>query len=160
MRQQKIRLNPKGADENSRLAAITLAAFTLRCMEQWKHSVEDYDRAMILVAVVAIRSERLLRDDLPPELRSLATPIGPERLGKCNLSSIASATGLNRETTRRKVASLIEQGLLVREADGSFNFVPGRVQSKAIGKLIRGHLDHVVRLINELDRLGVVEIGA
>lgn len=160
MRKQRVRVDRAGAQDNSRIAAISLAVFTLRFMEQWKHTVADYDRAMILVSVVAIRSERLLRDDLPTELRSLATALDPERLGTCNVSSIASATGLNRETTRRKVASLVKEGLLVREKDGSFNFVPGRLQKSDIGELIGRQLDTVVRLINDLDRLGVVSIGA
>lgn len=153
---------PLAVDEDaargaSRLAAIALALFTMRWMEHWKHDVDDYDGAMILVAVVAIRSERLLRTELAPEEKKLAHEITPDRLAKCNVSSIASATGINRETTRRKVNVLVEQGLLVRAGDGSIAFAPGLLQRSSTLELVRRQLDGVVRLANELTRMGVLQ---
>jgi hypothetical protein len=152
---------PLAVDEDaargaSRLTAIALALFTMRCMEHWKHDVDDYDGAMILVAVVAISSERLLRTELEPEEKELARAITPDRLAKCNVSSIASATGINRETTRRKVNALVEQGLLIRGADGSVAFTPGILQQTSTLALVRRQLDGVVRLVNELTRMGVL----
>jgi DNA-binding transcriptional ArsR family regulator len=141
----------------SRLTAITMALFTMRCMENWKQDVSDYDGAMILIAVVAITSERLLRTELAPEERELARAITPERLARCNVSSISSATGINRETTRRKVKALIEQGLLTREEDGTINFAPGFAQRDVSLTLVRRQLDGVVRLANELTRMGVLK---
>lgn len=143
----------------SRLTAIALALFTMRCMENWKHDVDDYDGAMILVAVVAITSERLLRTELEPEERKLARAITPERLARCNVSSIASATGINRETTRRKVATLVEKGLLVRGRDGHVAFAPGIMQRASTLELIRRQLHVVVRLANDLTRMGIVKEG-
>lgn len=146
-------------DAASRPAAIALALFTMRCMEHWKHDVADYDRAMILVAVVAITSERLLRAEIEPLERQLARPISSDRLAKCNISSIAAATGINRETTRRKVASLIDQGLLQRSEDGSIGFTPGSLQKASTLQLVRRQLDAVVRLANDLIKLGIVAQG-
>lgn len=143
-------------DAASRPTAIALTLFTMRCMEHWKHDVQDYDRAMILVAVVAIRSERLLRAEIEPQERQLERPIGSERLARCNISCIAAATGINRETTRRKVGSLIEQGLLHKLEDGSIGLAPGRLQKASTLQLVRKQLDGVVRLANDLVRLGVV----
>jgi hypothetical protein len=141
----------------SRVTAIALALFTMRCMEHWKHDVDDYDGAMILVAIVAITSERLLRTELYPEEKELARAITPERLAKCNVSSIASATGINRETTRRKVNALVDRGLLVKAADGSIGFTPGILQQGTTLALVRRQLDGVVRLANELIRMGVLK---
>ena len=142
----------------SRPAAIALALFTMRWMEQWKHDVDDYDGAMILVAVAAITSERLLRTELSIEEKELSHSIKPERLAQCNVSSIAAATGLNRETTRRKVNALVEQGLLVRGVRGSIAYRPGLVQEAATIALVRRQLDTVVRLANELLRMGVLKV--
>jgi len=143
-------------DANSRPTAIALTLFTMRCMENWKQQVDDYDQAMILVAVVAITSERLMRGGLKPEERRLDEAISLERLGRCNISSIASATGINRETARRKVMSLVRQGLLRRSSDGSIAFAEGLLQEPTTAALIRRQLETVLRLTNDLGRLGVL----
>ena len=153
----RLTIDEEGARSNSRPAAIALALFTMRCMEQWKHEVEDYDRAMILVAVVAISSEKLMRAELQPMERNLEQPIETEKLARCNVSSIASATGINRETTRRKVDSLVRRGLLQRASDGTIGFPAGILQKATTLALVRRQIDPVVRLANELIRLGVIK---
>ena len=150
-------VNELKAEQNSRLTAIALTLFTLRSMERWKEWSGDSDRAMLLLAVVAIKSERLLRTEIEPEARTLAQAIRRDRLAKCNISSLASATGLNRETTRRKVKSLVDQGLLVRLEDGSIDLSPGFSQQERAQRLVRRQLDGVVRFANELARMGVIE---
>ena len=145
-----------GARSASRPTAIALSLFTMRAMELWKLDVDDHDSAMILVAVVAISSERLLRTELSPEEKALATAITPDKLARCNVSSIASATGINRETTRRKVNILIEKGLLVRQAGGNIAFAPGILQRESILVLFRRQLEAVSRLANDLIRMGVL----
>ena len=52
-------------------------------------------------------------------------------LGKVNISSIAHATGLNRETARRKINDLVEQDLLTQFEDGSVGFRPGWCRRRA-----------------------------
>ena len=42
----------------------------------------------------------------------------PEVLRPCNALSIAEATGIPRETVRRKVLTLIERGMVYRAANG------------------------------------------
>lgn len=153
----KLRLDPDAVRRNGRPAAIALTIFTLRCMEQWRHRVDDYDEAMIMVSVVAISAERLLRTEMTPELRDLTNPIDPSLLSRCNVSSIASATGLNRETARRKVHLLIERGFLVRGDDGGIALQPGRVQQKELADLIERQLQAVVRLLNDLQRFDIFE---
>jgi hypothetical protein len=144
------------AGAQSRMTAIRMTLLTLRCMENWKLGVDDYDSAMILVAVVAITAERLTRADLELELRDLGQPIPPERLARCNVSSIAAATGLNRETARRKVGELVSKGLLVRSPRGAISFPPGLLQQESTRDLVRRQLDGVVRFANELLRDGVL----
>src|SRR6185295_4451363 len=98
--------------------------------ERWRQNLADYDCVMIMIAVIAIGSARLLRAGFPAEYRGLAAPIDPALLGKVNISSIAHATGLNRESARRKVNDLVEQGLLTRFPDGSVGFREGLVQEE------------------------------
>lgn len=144
------------AEANNRLTAIRLAMLTLRAMERWRSNVGDYDSAMVLVAVVAITAERLTRADLAPELKSLTNPLPPNDLAVCNVSSIAAATGLNRETARRKVQALIEEGYLVKSSTGSISFKPGHFQKDYVPDLVRTQLDALVRTVNDLCRDGVL----
>jgi hypothetical protein len=143
-------------EANSRLTAIRLTMLTLRCMETWRRNVTDADSAMILVAVVAITAERLTRHDLQGDLRNMAQPVPADQLAPCNISSIAAATGLNRETARRRVNSLIERGFLTRSDDGVIGFVPGHLQKEYIHDMVRSQLDSVVGTVNNLVREGTV----
>ena len=143
-------------EKNGRLAGIAIAAFVLRSMEKWRVNLTDYDCVMIMVAVIAITSEPLLRADLDPQYRSLRTPIDPGLVRKANIASIAHATGLNRETARRKVNDLIEQGLLARFEDGSIGYRPGLIQEDRIRDQVRGQLGEIAMLVNQLRKIGVL----
>lgn len=145
------------AAANSRLTAIRLATLTLRLMENWRRRVQDHESLMVLLAVVAITSERLVRSDLPSDLRNLELPIPTDRLARCSVSSIAAATGLNRETARRKVNELIAANILVRTTR-EIRFAAGHLQDPFIGGLIRNQLDAVARLVNDLQRDGVLKV--
>jgi DNA-binding transcriptional ArsR family regulator len=141
---------------NSRLTAIRLALLTSRAMENWRRDVGDNDKAMILLAVVAISGERLTRTELPEPLRDVATPLPPGLAADCNVSSIAAATGLNRETTRRKVNALLEAGYLERSRDGEIGFPPRRQQDPATLDFVRKQLEAVARFANDALRDGVL----
>ena len=109
-----------------------------------------------MVSVIAISAERLLRAGIPAEYQSLGAPIDPALLRKVNISSIAHATGLNRETARRKINDLVEQELLVRFADGSVGFRPGLVQEERIRSQVRGQTGEIAAIVNQLVKVGVL----
>ncbi len=110
-----------------------------------------------MLAIAAIRSERLLREQLDPAAMTLSLHLPKEALRSCNISSIASASGFNRETTRRKVDQLIRMGALVREA-GEIRFAPGFTQTVAFREIIISLLDDLRRTVNELLREGVLKL--
>jgi hypothetical protein len=141
---------------NSRLTAIRLALLTSRAMENWRAGVGDNESAMILLAVVAITGERLTRADLPRELCDVARPLPPGYAAGCNISSIAAATGLNRETTRRKVSALIERGYLSRTPEGDICFPAERQQDPATLDFLRKQLEAIARFANDSIRDGVL----
>ncbi|HEX8585853.1 MAG TPA: hypothetical protein VF680_15770 [Allosphingosinicella sp.] len=152
-------LDDAEADANSRVVLIRLSMLTLRCMENWRNDVRDYDQAMILVAIVAISAERLTRAALDAEGKNLEIPIAPDELAPCNISSIAAATGLNRETARRKVNELVEAGYLVKSDAGVVNFAPGRLRNAETLKMIRKQLEALTRTVSDLVRDGVLKIA-
>ena len=143
------------AARNSRLTAIRLAVLTARSVELWRRGVHDVQNAMIIVAVIAITSEKLLRVDLPPEQRALENYLPLGELQRCNVASVAAATGLNRETARRRVEALIEVGSLIKTADGEIALPPERVQQPAALALVRKQLEAVTRFVNDALRDGV-----
>ena len=155
--QVSLLVDDQRARDKGRIVALRLILHTLRLMENWKHDVNDYDRAMILLAVAAITAERLLRGETESQFEALSEPLPIDRMAKCNVRSIAAATGLNRETTRRKVDGLIEQNLLVKAGDGTLTFAPGIIQEETTYTLIRKQLDTFVKTANELIREGVVK---
>lgn len=149
--------DPGTANSKSRLVAIRLVMLTLRLEDNWRELFGDADTAAIALAIVAICAERLLRDELDPELESLTVPIPTQALASCNISSIAAATGFNRETARRKVDQLLQSGLLVRDESG-IRLAPGFTQQEATIDLVRRQLDEVRRAANDLLREGVITV--
>ena len=147
------------AQAKSRLVGIRLTLLTLRLIENWRRYVRDYDSAMIALAVVAINSEKLTRTTLEPELEDLRLPMPAELLTDCNISSIASATGLNRETTRRKVNKMTSAGVLVRRDDGSIALSDGFTQGKRTLEVVRDQLETLNRTLNDLIRDGSLALA-
>jgi hypothetical protein len=154
-----IRVNESKLAENGRPAAIALSLYTLRAMEAWKRYVPDYDCAMIMVAVIAITAERLLRSGVDPEYAPLSKAIDLDLLRKCNVASIAHATGLNRESTRRKVNLLIERGRLARLEDGTIFFRDGLTQEPEVREMIRRQMLEIAAVCERLVGLGVLDSG-
>ncbi|WP_338501664.1 hypothetical protein V6R86_02155 [Sphingomonas kaistensis] len=151
----RIQAQPRAGGE-SRLAGIQMAMLTLRCMEHYRDVAGDHDSALIMLAVVAISAERLTRGGLADELRTLETPLPPEYIGTCNVSSIAVATGFNRETARRHVNRLIERQVLQRGPDGTIGFTAGYMQSGQIAELLQVQLDTLGRSVTEFVRMGAM----
>jgi hypothetical protein len=151
-------IDDDSAARNSRLTGIRLAILTARSVELWRRGVHDVQNAMIIVAVIAITSEKLTRVDLPPEHRALENYLPLEKLQKCNVSSVAAATGLNRETARRRVEALIKGGSLIKTADGEIALPPARVQEPAALALVRKQLEAVTRFVNDALKDGVFEL--
>lgn len=144
-------------DAQSRVVAIRLATLTLRLQARWREVFGSEDAATIMLAIAAIRSERILREPADADHKTLAVHLPKEALGKCNISSIATATGYNRETARRRVQDLIDAGMLVREA-GEIRFVPGFTQQESFAEAIRNLLDDVRRTANDLLRDGAIRM--
>ena len=125
-------------------------------MELWRGQGRDHQTVLIILAVIAITSEKFVRGGLKAEDRSLATYLPLERLQRCNVTSIAAATGLSRETTRRRVAALIHDGTLTRTESGDLALPPSRVQQASAIQLIHRQLEAVVKFTNEALKDGVL----
>lgn len=129
---------------------------SLRVLDRWREVTGGDAETLIIMAVVAITGDRLIQPDLSPELRDIAHPVPRKLLGRCNISSIAAATGMNRETARRAINRLIERGTLERAPDRSVHFVPGAMQGRNAYLISEAQLEEFVRTANALMRDGVL----
>lgn len=142
----------------NRLVATRLTSLTLRSMENWSRVATGYDEAMIVVAVAAISTERLTRSKLTDAEMNLENALPRERYARCTVQAIAQATGLNRETARRKVAALVERGLLEKAASGSIMFRQGFQQEQFVSDLVATQLEVFRRTADALVRDGVLVV--
>lgn len=149
-------LDEEQACAKSRLAAHRIISMRLRLLALWKDVTGGHDESLVLMAVIAISGDRLTRADVEPDLRNMAHPVPRALLGQCNVSSIAEATGLNRETARRVVNRLIQRGILERLPDRSVHFTPGRMQGPNAFKVSELQLEEFARTANSLMRDGVL----
>lgn len=149
-------VNEEQASAKSRLVAHHIVSLRLRLIALWREVTGGHEESLILMAVIAITGDRLARTDIDPQLRNMAHPVPRKLLGRCNISSIAAATGLNRETARRAINRLIERGILERATDRSIHFTAGRMQSPNARHISETQLEEFARTANALVRDGVL----
>jgi hypothetical protein len=149
----------------SRPAVITMCVLTLRLMENWRavvqHTIDevvDADTALIVMAVVAIGAEKFTRGELSPELHSLAQTMPQGQLAKCNLRSIASATGIHRETVRRKVSKLQLSGILFADPVDGIRVTPSFAAREEVSRVVESQVDALARATSLLRAAGVFDV--
>lgn len=159
-------INEHAADDASRLVLVSFTSLSLRLMENWRQliadvsgKIPDYERTMILGAIITISTEKLIRAELEPHLRTLLYPLPSDMLTACNVSSIAAAVGLNRETVRRKINELITDQLVVRAARGRLHIGPGLLELPIVRDALQAQLELLRRTVNLLSSLKVIRLS-
>lgn len=147
--------------KHSRAALVSVVRLNLKMMENWRefqmkawNRTFDCDATLILMAIMVIRSEHLRLHEPNGEFAALANPIPAHLLRKCNISSIAATTSLNRETVRRRVEALCKAELVVRESDYGIRLAPGVLQHPEVLEVTRSQLRAISRTVSELLRIG------
>jgi len=154
-------VDKRTVERKSRLVHISLLSLNLRFMENWRSALGStgsalcYESLMILMAIIVIGAEKILRSELEPDLQSLAKQLPSSRVGMVNLSSIAAATGINRETVRRKVNNLKAAGWITRDREG-IRTVQGVIPYEVLQEVIGAQLDIIARIVSQLTRIGVL----
>lgn len=105
-----------------------IASFTVQMMRNLYH---DFDGDLVLIIVLGEISMRNVDQffrkggaDIPEKLLD-DVEMRNRLLQPCNVLSISEASGIPRETVRRKVAQLIEKGWLYRDARKRLTVRPG-----------------------------------
>ena len=157
-------VNPTATATKSRVALIHLLNLNLRLMEAWRSAqvklfgaALDIESTMILMAIVAIGADKLVRTGDLKEFEDLSVPMDFRLLGKCNLSSVAATTGLNREMVRRKVGVLEKKGIVVRESGGSVRMAAGILQQPEVRESVNKQLRSIAATVDRLQKSDLLQ---
>ncbi len=104
------------APPNFRLKALIAGETLLRLMREVVAHYEDFESAVIYLAVIAASANAATRN--AEILGNLASPMPVDAFRPVSRRAIASSTGLPRETVRRKIARLVEEGHLIETGKG------------------------------------------
>jgi len=85
-------------------------------------------------------------------LASLMRALQTQKVAPCNALSISEATGIPRETVRRKVKELEKRGWLVREGARSLTLAPGAIEQMGpTGREVMEDFRQTARVIRLLE---------
>lgn len=110
----------------------------------------DLDLASIIHAISESTIEPAMRDAAwREEYGALSKVVGVSGQRGANALSISQATGIPRETARRKIKKLIALGALTEVGRGEYIITPGYLQRSLDPERLDTLLAHSVRFINE-----------
>lgn len=109
---------PAEVEEGFRLKALVAVEGFLRMTGEAIARYGDLDTLVIYLTVVSAGGGRALRDPGAARLYGGPRPMPDGYFRPISRRAVAAATGLPRETVRRKIAWLLDQGWIVAEGRG------------------------------------------
>ena len=143
---------------NSRLFIYMLGNYLHR-IERERRTVYfgDLDLARVAEIIGAAGVEPGMRDAaFRAQHGSFDSIVGVEGQRAVNATSIASATGIPRETVRRMLKRLLKLGVIVEKGRARYVLQPGMLQEPARQAAFAGGLQQTVAFMNECLENGVV----
>ncbi|HTR84358.1 MAG TPA: replication/maintenance protein RepL, partial [Reyranella sp.] len=123
------RLSLTDGPGNSRLFIVLMATMVARLDVNRRRVYGDIDMSSIADTVGLAATEAVMREPSLREVhRSLTSIIGPHAQRGINAHSVAQATGIPRETVRRKLKLLAQRDFVVEQSPGRYIIKPGTVQ--------------------------------
>lgn len=129
---------------NLRLKAFLACEALLRLMREAVAHYEDLECAVVYFAVIAASVNAATRD--PDVVANLQEPVPEVLFRPVSRRAVAQSTGLPRETVRRKIARLVEEGHLLEEGRG--------VRPPHNVLMARSNYAFADALVQELTRIG------
>jgi predicted transcriptional regulator len=119
----------------------------------------DLDMAAIAETVGIAALEAEMRD---PAFRQAfgdyRTVVGTARQRPINALSVSEATGIPRETVRRKLKVLVEKGVLT-EKNGGYVYTPGNVQAPQRLETFERGMSNTLQFVNECLKLRLLQLA-
>ncbi len=140
----------KGAAERSRIFSYLVWTFVQRIDRLRRDLYGDLDLASIVEAIGLYNTEYLFRDaKWVEEYSSLSKVVGVSPQRGANALSISQATGIARETARRKIKKLIALGVITEVRRGEYVLTPGYLQRVATSERLDQVIADTLRLVND-----------
>jgi hypothetical protein len=111
----------------------------------------DYEAILIYWSVVVASVGRYLRDEVKL-IENAGGPMSPEEHHPISARAIAEATGLPRETVRRKIATLVADGFLAQDSRG-VRSVPGLLEQRGNSQFIGVASREVKRMAQAMETM-------
>jgi len=152
------RLTLAGGGGNSRLFIYMIGNYLHRIERERRALYEgDLDLALVAELVGTSAVEPGLRDAAFREKHAtFDSVIGIEGQRDINATSIASASGIPRETVRRKLKRLLQLGIIVEKRRFRYVINPGVLQQSRHQAAFTRGIEQTVRFMNECLAQGVV----
>lgn len=143
---------------NSRLFVYLTGNYILRIDRVRRELYQgDLDLALVGEVIGAVGIEPGLRDAAFREhYKYFDRPVSVEDLRSVNAASIAVATGIPRETVRRRIKQLLKLGYVVEKEPSRYVLRPGILLEPRHQAAFALGIEQTVRFINELLESGVV----
>jgi hypothetical protein len=141
--------------EPSRAIAYHSAEYVLRYMSDIGSIFgHEYDKMMIYLVIATSGIQNIVHapEKFAPYW-STNTTIPAEMQHPVTRSAIARATGLPRETVRRKVAAMLDSDLLTIDPRGGLRLTPGILAHTRIARLLVKNEANVRRLVRQVSPL-------
>jgi len=121
--------------------------------------VADLDVAAIAETVGIAALEGGMRDPAFREaFGNYDTVVGTERQRPINALSVSAATGIPRETVRRKLKVLVERGILL-EKDGGYVYAPGILQQPQHKDTFERGMRDTLQFVNDCLKYGLLQLA-
>lgn len=145
--------------DKSRLLVVLIGSYLHRIeFERRRAYFGDLDLARIAEVIGIAGVEPGMRDaGFRNDHRSFESVVGIEDQRGVNASSIAEATGMPRETVRRKLRQLLDLGLVVEKSRAQYVLNPGAIQAPERQMAFARGLQETLLLINEALGLGLIK---
>lgn len=147
------------SEANSRLFVYMIGNYVHR-LERERRDLYfgDLDLARVAEIIGTAGVEPGMRDAaFRAEHRSFDSVVGIEGQRAVNATSIASATGIPRETVRRKLRRLLKLGFIVEKGRARYVLKPGVLQQPERQAAFARGLQQTVHFMNECLEQGVLE---
>ncbi len=144
---------------NSRVIAHFTSEFMLRAAANiGAYFAHDYEVVILFLAVLTRTGQNVMSD---PKLRerfaSYAVPIPDEYSTPVSRLALSRSTGLPRETVRRKVARMIEQGFLIEDTRGGLRVPSVLTEDENLLATMEPQLPNLRRLLVLLNNMGALD---
>lgn len=113
----------------------------------------DYEAILIYWSVIVASVGRYLRnDDQTKLIENGGAPLPPEEHHSISARAIAEATGLPRETVRRKIAVLVTDGFLAQDSRG-VRTIPGLLDQRGNAQFIAAASREMKRMAHTMETM-------